>query len=716
MQRHRSLACAALFLCCTTPVVAAPPNPAASITGQTGIINMPDARVDEDGSWRIGISNSSPYGAIWSSLTILPWLELSGRFTRMQGVPTNLGAAYGNNKDKAFDLKLIVLPESLYLPQVAVGAQDFFGTRLFAAEYLTVSRNYGALDLTAGYGMERIRGAFYGARYALPWNNLSLVAESDAYNYAHDPHGKQSGAIRRPGGLGYGVEYRSRLAGLQLSHQSNTWGVNAYVSLPLMEKEFIPKTSEPPPYTTQQKQVSVEEWISSPTYRKTLLTALHDQEFGQVRLHIEDKTLQVSLTNDRISLIGRAVGRAARTIILTGPKDLERLEITYKINDMPALSYQFRSITALQRYFAGKIGITSLMNSVSIFYSSPEYAKRFAVEATPELGKPLMDVNNTSLLTLDQRKETDATRKNKTIESIKRNKILHEDRDEDFTGDFTLSSIKLDTYLNDPSGFFHYNIYTQGNYYYHINDGLFFESSARITLAEDVSKVKQKSNSRLPHVRSNLAEYMKSGPVRLRTLMLNKYVQLRKEVYSRTTFGYYEDMFAGTGGQVLYYPQDRNWAVDLSLDAVRLRAPLSQFGFSNYSTVTSIGSFHYRFPRYGITTAIRAGRFLARDRGVNFDIARRFRSGVTIGVWYTKTNGKDTTNPGTPAHPYQDKGVFFSIPLAAFLSHDSQERGSYALSPWSRDVGQMVDAPDLYGIVEDVFPKQPFGAFSGLGN
>jgi len=710
MQRYRSLVRTALFLCCT-PVIAATPNPAASMTGQTGIINMPDARIDEDGAWRFGISSSSPYGALWSSLSILPSLELSGRFTRMQGVPSELGAAYGNNKDKAFDLKLVVLPESLHLPQVAIGVQDFFGTRLFGAEYIALSRNYGSLDLSSGYGAERIRGIFYGARYALPWKSLSLVAESDANDYRHDPYGKKSGAAQRPGGLSYGLEYRSRLAGLQVSRQSSEWGINAYVSLPLMEKEFMPKTNEPQPYTTQQKQVTVEEWLDKPVYRQTLLTALHNQDFGQIRLHIEDKTLQVSLSNDRISLVGRAVGRAARTIVLAGPKDLERLEITYKINDMAVLSYQFRSITALQRYFSGKIGVATLMNSIGIFYTSPEYAKRFSAEAVPELGNPLVKTSGTRLLALDQDK--DITR---TIESVKRNKILREREDDDFAGMFTFSSVKLDTYLNDPSGFFHYNIYTQGNYYYHITDGLFFETSVRLTLAEDVNKVTQKSNSLLPHVRSNLAEYMKAGPLRLRTLMLNKYVQLRKEVYSRTTLGYYEDMFAGAGGQVLYYPQDRDWAVDLSADAVRLRDPASQFSFRNYSTLTTIGTFHYRFPYYGVTTSIRAGRFLARDRGVGFDVTRRFRSGVAIGVWYTKTNGNDTTNPGKPGHPYQDKGVFFSLPLSAFLTRDTQDRGSYAMAPWSRDVGQMVDAPDLYGIMEDTFPKKQFDALSGLGN
>ena len=62
-----------------------------------------------------------------------------------------------------------------------------------------------------------------------------------------------------------------------------------------------------------------------------------------------------------------------------------------------------------------------------------------------------------------------------------------------------------------------------------------------------------------------------------------------------------------------------------------------------------------------------------------------------------RTDGDDITPPGSPGDPYYDKGVFASIPLGSMLTRDTQAEARFALAPWTRDVGQMVDSPgDLY--------------------
>jgi hypothetical protein len=98
---------------------------------------------------------------------------------------------------------------------------------------------------------------------------------------------------------------------------------------------------------------------------------------------------------------------------------------------------------------------------------------------------------------------------------------------------------------------------------------------------------------------------------------------------------------------------------------------------------------------------VRAGRFLAKDTGVRFEVKRRFRSGFEIGAWYTFTDGNDITTPGSPSSPYYDKGIYGSIPLNAMLTRDTQASAGFSIAPWTRDVGQMVSSPgDLYDIVE----------------
>jgi membrane-associated phospholipid phosphatase len=109
------------------------------------------------------------------------------------------------------------------------------------------------------------------------------------------------------------------------------------------------------------------------------------------------------------------------------------------------------------------------------------------------------------------------------------------------------------------------------------------------------------------------------------------------------------------------------------------------------------------------------GRFLAKDDGVRLEFKRRFLSGVEIGAWYSHTNGRDITNPGTPEKPYNDKGVFLSVPLNIMLPADSQNTASVALSPWTRDVGQMASSPgDLYDLMEQ--PRRDLTTYDGLGN
>jgi hypothetical protein len=201
-------------------------------------------------------------------------------------------------------------------------------------------------------------------------------------------------------------------------------------------------------------------------------------------------------------------------------------------------------------------------------------------------------------------------------------------------------------------------------------------------------------------------------------MLVNQFFQPAKRVYGRVSAGLYEMMFAGGGGQVLYLPERGHWATDLSVDWLRQRATDGMFEFRDYDTVTVLGALHYRIPSWGVTATARAGRFLAKDEGVRFELKRRFRSGITFGAWYTRTNGDDDTPPGSPGDPYYDKGIFVSIPLGSMLTRDTRARSELAISPWTRDVGQMVVSPgDLYTTVERglMLDDSDYGVSSRMG-
>jgi hypothetical protein len=681
------LGCTALFIsavyCVLRADVAAA---AASSTGQTGLIHMPSARIEEDGTLRFGVSQTDPYRALWGSVTLLPRLELSGRYTRIDGVPGLIGyPEYGYYKDKAFDAKFLVLRESRFLPEVALGTQDFTGTRVFKASYVALSKRMWDLDVTAGYGRDRIDGAFGGVRYNPSWNrNLGVVAEYDANDYKNDLGAAQSGADMRRGGATYALEYRFGWIGTQLSYQHGTVGANVYVSIPLKEKEFIPKIEEPPPYTQPAEQPVAPEGRSEPQPMLRLVQALERQGFKNAQIGFDGKILELSFTHTRITLVGRAVGRAARTALLLGPPDVRQIVMTYTINDLPALTYRFHDLARLRGYLEGQVSQQELAESVQIEYTSPEYARRF---------------RDSAVLVLERENGSGAPLQTLYGEEGHIVSFRREDR---FLSNLEFIPFNFRFFFNDPTGAGRYDIFSFLNYNKHIARGLFLNTSARLTLFEDVSDVTTSSNSLLPHVRTDIATYFRDRDrLTLNSLLLNKYAQLGRGVYSRWSAGYYEEMFAGAGGQVLYLPSGGNWAADLSVDWLRQRDPSADLTFTDYSVVTALAGLHYRLPSLGLTATVRAGRFLAKDDGARFELKRRFQSGIEIGAWYTVTNGNDITSPGSPGNPYHDKGVFMSVPLSSMLTKDTQAAANLSAAPWTRDVGQMVESPgDLYRLFE----------------
>jgi hypothetical protein len=668
--------------------------PQVSLNGQTGLVYMPDARVAPDGTLRFGVSYADPYLSGWSSIALYPFLEVSGKFTRIQGVESGF-EDYGDYKDKEADFKLRLLPEGKYWPQVAFGMQDFFGTEIFGAQYLALSKQLGDFDFTLGYGDDRIDGVFGGLRYtprALP--SLSFVAEYDAYDYSGDTGADITGVIDRNKGPVGGLEYRWKWLAAQLSYGHDEVGVNAYVSVPLNQKEFVPKLKEPPPYTKITPRPTIAQWNADPAHRARMARALHEQYFKRVRLGLQGATLRVELTNSRISQMSRAVGRAARTILLTSPLETRELQITYTVNDLPFATYTFADLDKLQRYFNGMIPRQQLEPTISMRYADPRPG----------------DVKLETAAMLD------------AFDQQYRMMVL-DDTEGDFLslrgegagiGGFKLSP-KVSFYVNDPSGAFRYDVYLLASYKRELLKRLFFEASARVTIVEDVSEVTTESNSLLPHVRSDIAEYAREqGLIGLERLLLNRYFAPAPRLYARASVGYYEQMFGGGGGQVLYLSQSGKWAADVAADWVKQRDFDGGFGFQDYSTVTSLASVHFKVPLLPATTAtVRAGRFLAEDEGVRFELKRRFASGIEVGFWYTRTNGDDITSPGSPDDPYYDKGVFLSVPLSPLLLKDSQARADFSLAPWTRDVGQMVTSPgDLYDMFER--PVHDFKEEGGL--
>jgi len=669
------------FLACWMGLIACG---VASVTraDPTGLINMPDARFDPDGTLRFGMSSAHPYFALSANATLLPWLETNLGVTRISGVPgfstarEGFGQGYGAYKDKTSGLKVRLMAEDSWWPSVAVGAQDPIGTRLFERQYAAATKTFGDAQLTLGYGRKQINGAYGGVRYSPSWlGSWSFVTEYDASDYRNFPFAEPTGVAERTRGMSYAVEYRLGWMTAAVSSQRGVTGASTYLSIPLERAEWIAKVAEPEPYAKVIPRPTLAQWEQDASYKKRMYQALYRQDFKDVRIRLEPNArLALTLTNSRISQMSRAVGRAARTALLLAPLETTEIRVTYTTNGLPVATYEFSDLQKLNRYFNGLLTRSALAESVTIRYADPStYSERETAELMAALEEP-----------------TQA----KVLYGDEGGFISFKSQDVGLN----LFQIKptLSTYLNGPN-VFQYSLGVLTTYDRELAERLFLNSGVNAIVYENISQAVGANNSTLPHVRSDFGEYAKGPRLRVDHLLLNRVYHPSERTYARLTGGWLEQMYGGVGGQWLYVERGTPWAVDVSIDAVKQRDFDGRFDFRDYQTVTALAAVHYKLP-YQSTFTMRAGRFLARDYGARFEIKRRFRIGIELGAWYTVTNAVD---PGVGEANYRDKGVFVSIPFEALLPSDSRVVTGFSIAPWTRDPGQMVNSPvDLYQMLE----------------
>lgn len=221
--------------------------------------------------------------------------------------------------------------------------------------------------------------------------------------------------------------------------------------------------------------------------------------------------------------------------------------------------------------------------------------------------------------------------------------------------------------------------------------GLYVEGAVTASLYNDFDKIKRVSNSVLPHVRSDIAEYLKQGQYRIESLASSYFFKLAPEVYGRVTAGYLERMYAGAGGEVLYRPFGQRWALGADLWSVRIREFDILFGLRNYQAITGHLTAYYDMPWYDLQFAVSAGQYLAGDRGVTFQVSRRFSTGIEVGAWFTLTNvSADRFGEGS-----FDKGIRVYIPFEWVAPFATRSGYNLDLRPIQRDGGQMLSGNRL---------------------
>ena len=184
-----------------------------SVTGTSGLIHIPSARMLEDGQLVLGAAYiPKPYFQRYNrrfnpglntyiTLGFFPFIEVMFRYTHELNVPVNPETKYF--PDRMFTIRGRLLKEKKYLPAIVLGLQDasaIFGDTClncsnYSAIYFVGSKNiesdYGNFDLSIGYAFDYkelkakdYKGVFGGVSFSPKfYENASFLFEHNSKGF-----------------------------------------------------------------------------------------------------------------------------------------------------------------------------------------------------------------------------------------------------------------------------------------------------------------------------------------------------------------------------------------------------------------------------------------------------------------------------------------------------------------------------------------------------
>jgi len=628
--------------------------------GGTGLMEIPNARVLEEGVIRLGVAQALPYRWYSGSMGVFPGLELGFRLTEMTNLTTRLGPAYGAYKDKALDVKYQIREETKGFPAMAIGVHDFWGTRLFPAEYLVFSRQIFPLDITLGFGRKRLHGPlsipilddfglFGGIELALH-ERLHILAEYNPIEYEKDKKKAIPEGVRSPINIGLKARILPGMD-LGLSYQrGDTLGLMFHLQVEL-GKPILPQTPDPPP------RVSIDRRPFHERDQRDMIKKIHEAirkaGFSDVSVYTDGRDIVAEFDNTKYMSDQKAVGRVLRILLFHSPSDTGQLSVVVRRRDMPILKVTVK----------------------------PDYLEKFL------LGKIPGELFYSKLLDIEIVKQTVDQPQN----------YIRTEREKEFRFNFNIKP-EFQMYLNDPSGFFKFRPGIKPYITTNVWKGALAFARYDIPFYSNISS----SNIPLPDAVRSDSWYYSGKDYSFDRLIIDQAFRLSKKTFGRLSLGYLEKMYAGIGGEVLCFLGEGNLTLGVEADWVRKREPATQFALMDFERYTFFGNIYYHLTRPDLTLHAQYGKFLAGDIGWMLNIRRRYDTGVILGMWWSFTDTDHLTgfNRG-----YNNKGISLSLPVRMFLPYDSRGRYSYSFAPWTRDVaGTVFHWQNLFELGKDLMP------------
>ena len=633
----------------------------ASNFGTTGVINIPSARMQDDGTLNITFSHQKIANITNITYQPTPWLETTFRYS--------YGAYY---KDRSYSAKITLINESNLKPQVAIGLKDILGSGVWGSEYIVASKNINNFDFSLGLGWGRLAdknniknpltvlgssfddrtyrvenggklrgtsffsgpnvGIFGGFTYTIPNSSFKVLAEYNTDSYRNEINKLQSSQLSS---LNYGIEW-SGLEYFNFKLNRNHYGDIGFslsskvnTSKLISRKEISPFYSSADGYELSgaQKSLDLDSWYDR---------MLHDFERSGLLLRsakiLSDKQqVIIEFSNFRYNLTADAISRALTLSQIHVPSNIDTINLV--LNEM-----EYRAANIIyKRNYSNNNSIKINDDLISVLKASR--------------------INNPSNITKSQ---TPLTRINVNL------------------------ATKFQ--LFDPDLPFKHQVYLKLDTLTMLTQDWNLVGSFAIDIDNNFD-LNRDANSVLPHVRTEINQYLVRGASGIESLYLEKYSTLSEEIYYRLYLGILETMYSGVGIEVLYQPFMSRLAFGGTINNVKRRGYKRNFELLDYHVITAFLSMYYASPFYNFDLAMHAGRYLANDKGITMEVRRTFDNNFSIGAFATFTN-VSASDFGEGSF---DKGLYFKVPFDSFSATNTRAVFSTIIRSLQRDGGQKLD-------------------------
>lgn len=680
-------------------------GPSLNLYGSTGLIDMPSAESQPDGTLSTSTTHFGPISRTTLTFQIAPRLSGSFRFLGIRDWNKNIGCLptctgvdqFDIYYDRSFDLRYQLLEEGRYLPALTIGLQDFVGTGVLAGEYVVATKHITPeIKVTGGLGWGRLGsygsiGEPLGARPPLvigsggnfnfdqwfrgpaaPFGGVEWTINDNwtfKAEYSSDAYTEEAGNRRtfdRKSPWNFGIEYQRsdsfRIGGYYM--YGSEVGVAAHFLLNPKKRPgggvvvSAPTPIEPRPSRSSDPEAWSLDWVAQndagEILRTNLSKRLEDDGIKVRSISYDGRVAEVRIVNSKIDAEAQAIGRTARAMAKVMPASVEQFEIVPVVNGMPVSKVVIRRSDLETQEFAidGSDQILSRAQIVSV--GAPQDIAAMQTGAYPDFSWSLGPYARLRLF--------------------------------------------------DQNAPFKAGVGLQLNGRLEISPGLVLSGKVTKLAASNLDDRPPIPVRKLQPVRSANYFYDKMGDPAIETLSLTYYQKLAPEVYGRVSVGYLERMFGGISTELLWMPTNRRWAIGAEVNYVAQRSPEQLFSFTlpqemyqtdgpgtetgpgSYRVLTGHISGYYSF-KNGFHAQVDVGRYLAGDLGATLSLKREFENGWKVGAFVTKTD-VSASDFGSGSF---DKGITLEVPFSVLFGKQTRETRTTLLRPFGRDGGQRLE-------------------------